>query len=714
MKMRQMWVWMLLMALAFVNDRCHCCLEEERISLLAIKAWFNHAGAGSYELEGWDKEHFNCCNWDRVECDNTTNRVIELYLSGVNYEDSDLNASLFLPFKELEILDLSYNQLVGGLKNQGFQVLASGLRNLEVLDLSYNKLNDSILSSLSGFSTLKSLYLSHNSFTGTIGLKGLRNLEILYLSSNDFKESILIESLGALPSLKTLSAGGSTFKHVGEGLSNSSSLEEVFLDGSSNIPASFLRNIGPLSTLKVLSLTGVDFHGTLPAEGFQVLASGLGNLEELYLGDNKLNDSVLSSLGGFSTLKSLYLSRNSFTGSTGLNGLRNLESLNLEYTDFKESILIESLGALPSLKTLDASYSTFKHFGKGLSNSSSLEEVSLDGSSLPASFLRNIGTLSTLKVLSLTGVDFHSTLPAQRTFFNSSTLEELHLDRSSLPLNFLQNIGALPALKELYAGYCDLNGTLPAQGLRKLEILNLDLTDFKESILIESLGALPRLDKVFLDYSSLPASFLRNIGPLSTLKVLSLTGVDFHSTLPARGIFFNSSTLEELHLDGSSLPLNFLQNIGALPALKVLSAGHCDLNDTLRVQGLRNLEILYLSSNDFKESILIESLGALPRLDKVFLDYSSLPASFLRNIGPLSTLKVLSLTGVDFHSTLPARGIFFNSSTLEELHLDGSSLPLNFLQNIGALPALKVLSAGHCDLNDTLPVQGWCELKAYS
>nr|TKR91860.1 hypothetical protein D5086_0000219820 [Populus alba] len=130
--MREMWVWMLLMALSFVNDRSHCCVEEERVSLLEIKAWFNHArAAGSYDqLEGWDKEYFNCCDWDphRVVCDNTTNRVIELHLSGVNYEDLGLNAveeylylnaSLFLPFKELEILDLSVNQLVGGFKNQG-------------------------------------------------------------------------------------------------------------------------------------------------------------------------------------------------------------------------------------------------------------------------------------------------------------------------------------------------------------------------------------------------------------------------------------------------------------------------------------------------------------------------------------------------------------------------------------------------------------------
>jgi len=83
----------------------------------------------------------------------------------------------------------------------------------------------------------------------------------------------------------------------------------------------------------------------------------------------------------------------------------------------------------------------------------------------------------------------------------------------------------------------------------------------------------------------------------------------------------------------------------------------------LSITGLRKLEILYLESTDFKESILIESLGALPCLEELWLDGSSLPASFLRNIGPLSTLKVLSLAGVDFNSTLPAQG----NSTKEHL-----------------------------------------------
>ena len=56
--------------------------------------------------------------------------------------------------------------------HSGFQVLASGLRNLVELHLGYNKFNDSVLSSLSRFSILKSLDLSGNRFTGSIDLKG--------------------------------------------------------------------------------------------------------------------------------------------------------------------------------------------------------------------------------------------------------------------------------------------------------------------------------------------------------------------------------------------------------------------------------------------------------------------------------------------------------------------------------------------------------------
>ncbi|XP_011011146.1 PREDICTED: uncharacterized protein LOC105115816 [Populus euphratica] len=123
------------------------------------------------------------------------------------------------------------------------------------------------------------------------------------------------------------------------------------------------------------------------------------------------NDNILSYLGGFPALKSLNLSGNMLLGSTTVNGLRKLE-------------LLHSLGALPSLKTL------------------SLKDTNLSWTSI-----------------------------RQGTFFNSTTLEELYLDRTSLRINFLQSIGALPALKVLSFGEIDLHGTLPAQDLCELKNL---------------------------------------------------------------------------------------------------------------------------------------------------------------------------------------------------------------------------------------------------
>uniref|UniRef100_A0A6M2EZK9 Leucine-rich repeat-containing N-terminal plant-type domain-containing protein n=1 Tax=Populus davidiana TaxID=266767 RepID=A0A6M2EZK9_9ROSI len=112
--------------------------------------------------------------------------------------------------------------------------------------------------------------------------KGLRNLKELYLSSNKFNDSIL-SSLNGFSSLKSLS----------------------------------------LSNNKFTESTGFN--------GFQVLVSGLRQLEELDLSDNKFNDSILSFLSGFSTLKSLDLSGNMLTGSTGLNDSLNGKVVNHSY-----------------------------------------------------------------------------------------------------------------------------------------------------------------------------------------------------------------------------------------------------------------------------------------------------------------------------------------------------------------------------------------------
>ena len=90
------------------------CMEEEKVGLLQLKASFNHPNGTA--LSSWGAEVGDCCRWRYVTCDNKTSRVIRLSLSSIR--DSELgewslNASLLLPFQQLQILDMAENGLTG-------------------------------------------------------------------------------------------------------------------------------------------------------------------------------------------------------------------------------------------------------------------------------------------------------------------------------------------------------------------------------------------------------------------------------------------------------------------------------------------------------------------------------------------------------------------------------------------------------------------------
>jgi len=121
MMMKRIGAWMLLALLTLVGEwhgRCYGCLEEERVGLLEIQSLIDPDG---FLLTDW-VDSSNCCEWDGIECDHTTRRVIQLYLyyaRDFSLVDWVLNASLFQPFKELQGLDLGGTGLVGCLENEG-------------------------------------------------------------------------------------------------------------------------------------------------------------------------------------------------------------------------------------------------------------------------------------------------------------------------------------------------------------------------------------------------------------------------------------------------------------------------------------------------------------------------------------------------------------------------------------------------------------------
>lgn len=96
------------------------CLEEERNALLNIEAAIYPLNGSSFL--SWRDNNSDCCYWKGVECNYTTSRVIGLYLGDRDHSEWeawcgktresrpwDVDASLFLPLEELQVLDLSRN-----------------------------------------------------------------------------------------------------------------------------------------------------------------------------------------------------------------------------------------------------------------------------------------------------------------------------------------------------------------------------------------------------------------------------------------------------------------------------------------------------------------------------------------------------------------------------------------------------------------------------
>ncbi|TYI86525.1 hypothetical protein E1A91_D04G070200v1 [Gossypium mustelinum] len=119
---------LLAMILALQFQELKSCVEEERVGLLQFKEFV--------ESEGYDADHLfpswsgdplsDCCSWERVTCNSSTGRVIQLSLNNTrkyrrcSYDSNwYVNLALFQPFVHLTTLDLSFNAIGGWIENQG-------------------------------------------------------------------------------------------------------------------------------------------------------------------------------------------------------------------------------------------------------------------------------------------------------------------------------------------------------------------------------------------------------------------------------------------------------------------------------------------------------------------------------------------------------------------------------------------------------------------
>ncbi|XP_022722218.1 probable inactive leucine-rich repeat receptor kinase XIAO [Durio zibethinus] len=732
--MEPKWLWLSVLLLLLEGCRWYstdACWEDERIALLQLKPFFNHYK----DLNRWvEDKGSDCCQWERVECNISSSssfgRVIGLFLYDTRRSYNErwyLNASLFLPFKELKLLHLDGNSIAGFVENEGpfcpF-IANSQYENSFITFHFYNFIFNSII-----LLSLKDLYLAGNLFTGSSHANGkeiqlrMTNLEVLDLSNNLFKNDTFA-ILSGLPSLKSLYMGNNQ------------------LQGSIDIKDSGRQ----------LNLT---------------------HLEEFDLSDNLIKDSIFASLSGLSNLKYLHISSNQLNGSidmkvSGWCDLKNLEKLDIKENAF-EGILPYCLGNLTSLLELDISDNQFTGNLTHLANLSSLRSVTLSRNrcqiSMPFLSLANLPNLKFLLAdennIVMEPNSFHTSIPKFQ--LNVFSLSKCTTDKglSLQPPKFLYyqyDLGYVDLSYNYFSETVPLwlleNNTklenlfllgnsfigpllLPQLPNPKVSVIDISNNKLQGQIPTNICSTFPNLEWLLLSKNAFEGNIPPCLSGMDTLSFLDLSDNHLSGRLPEELIMgssldilrlsnnnlsgkivpmmFNTSKLSNLYLDGN----NFT---GEIPDIDVSAS---DLSYS-------SLEDIDLSNNSFNGK-LPRWIGNVPHLKRLALSNNHFEGSIPMELCNLYKLEFLELSQNNLSGSIPScfnppylrhvhvkrnrlsgpLTLVFSSSALVTLDLRGNNLTSNIPKRIGTFSALSVLLLKDNHLNGEIPVQ-LCKLYSLS
>ncbi|KAK9175500.1 hypothetical protein WN944_027507 [Citrus x changshan-huyou] len=668
------------------------CLEQERSALLQLKRFFN----GDLRLQNWvdDEYYSDCCLWEGVECNNTTGRVIELHLGYTrNWESAEwyMNASLFTPFQQLESLDLIGNNIADCVENEGLERL-SRLNNLKFFHLDYNSFNNSIFSSLGGLSSLRNLSLFGNRLNGTIDIKGLEslsNLEELDMSDNAIDNLVVPKGLKRLSRLNNLK-----FLHLDYNCFNNS----------------IFSSLGGLSSLKRLSLASNELNGSIDIEGLD----SLSNLEELDMSDNaidnlvvpkdfrglrKLNtlyfggratamidgSKVLQSIGSLPSLKTLYLSYTDFKGTVvnqDFLKFKNLENLDMDQVQVNvNTSFLQIVGeSMPSLKFLSLSISNKNTIlDQGLCQLVHLQELYIGRNDLRGSLPWCLANMTSLQVLDASSNQLTGNISPG--LCELVLLRELHIDnndlRGSLPL-CLANLTSLRVLDVSYNQLTENISSSPLMHLTSIEELILSKNHFFQiPISLEPLFNLSKLKTFIGDNGEIyeeTESHYNSLTPKFQLTSISLSGYGDGGTFP-KFLYHQhdlmTADLSHLNLSGK-FPNWLVENNSNLDTL-LLANNSLFGSFRMPIHSHQNLATLDVSNNFFQGHIPVEIGTYLPGLMDLNLSRNAFNGSIPSSFADMKMLERLDISYNQLTGEIPERmatGCF----SLEILALSNNSL----------------------------------------
>ncbi|KAJ0089037.1 hypothetical protein Patl1_33283 [Pistacia atlantica] len=253
-------------------------------------------------LTSWNSSNpSSVCSWAGIFC--SQDRVVTLDLT-----DLDLGGSVSAQVSRLDML--TYLSLAGNSFRGGIEI--------------------------ANLSSLQSLKISHNQFTGGLdwNYSSLANLQVFDAYDNNFTALLPLgvltleipESYGKLVGLEYLSLGGNDLRGEIPGeLGNLTNLRVIFLGYYNVFEGGIPKEFGKLVNLVYMNLASCGLDGPIPHE--------LGNLKllkHLHLNYNLLSGSIPKQLGKLTNLKKLDLSYNVITGEIPYSFI-NLTQLKLLY-----------------------------------------------------------------------------------------------------------------------------------------------------------------------------------------------------------------------------------------------------------------------------------------------------------------------------------------------------------------------------------------------
>ncbi|XP_016468862.1 uncharacterized protein LOC107791336 [Nicotiana tabacum] len=439
------------------------------------------------------------------------------------------NLSGFLPYSmfcngsvnppSLRIIQLNHNAFTEILQPQ----LSTCVSFLQVLDLQQNQIDGIFPTFLTDNSTLRSLDLSGNLFSGKIpgSIGNLLRLEQLRMANNSFEGDIPIGItkcsgltvldlegnrligeipgfLGDLRSLKILSLGRNQFSGlIPSSFGNITSLESLNLEGN-RLTGSLPEELMLLSNLSILNLSGNKLSGSIPVGigNFQQLSvlnlsrnefsgsipSTLGTLYKLValdLSGQNLSGELPSDLAGLPNLQVISLQENKLSGDVpeGFSSLMGLQYLNLSSNSFSGHIP-STFGFLTSLVVLSLSNNNISgSVPPDLGNSSALDALNLRSNALIGQIPSDLARLSHLSVLDLGRNNLTGEIPG--VISNCSSLTSLVLDMNHLSGNIPASLSSLSSLNTLDLSGNNLNGEIPENLTMLLALVNFNVSNNK-------------------------------------------------------------------------------------------------------------------------------------------------------------------------------------------------------------------------------------------